>query len=513
MLSYTVTYKDASGAEKTVTATRTVDETSGKTTWTADNNATVDANTGVITLKVEDIEVGGTVTATAKDKGGLEGDTNKLDSDPATKELETATVSYNGNDGTGKMDGKKLNKGSKYKILDNKFKAPENQEFNYWEIDGKEVAVATEITVTKDTVVKAVWKKSQVKVSYDANGGSGTMTGKTVDKGSEYTVLPNAFTAPDDTQEFDTWEVNGERVAPGTKIKADKDTVIKAVWKKIPVKVSYDANGGSGTMTGKTVDKGSKYTLLDNAFTAPDDTQEFDTWEVDGQKVAPNAEITVTKDTEVKAIWKKIQVKVSYDANGGNGEMKPATVDKGSEYTVLPNSFKAPDDTQEFDTWEVNGERVAPGATIKADKDTVIKAVWKKIPVKVSYDANGGKGSMDGATVDKGSEYTVLPNGFTAPDDTQEFKAWEVNGQEVAPGTKIKADKDTVIKAVWKKIPVDNPNGGSNNNGDGATKASKSPNSGKLSKTGYAGMPYHVAAMILVAGGLLIAGSKKTRKH
>ena len=367
LLSYTVTYKDASGAEKTVTATRTVDETSGKTTWTADNNATVDANTGVITLKVEDIEVGGTVTATAKDNGGLEGDTDKLDSDPATKKLETATVSYNGNDGTGKMDGKKLNKGSKYKILDNKFKAPENQEFNYWEIDGKEVAAATEITVIKDTVVKAVWKKSQVKVSYDANGGSGTMTGKTVDKGSEYTVLPNAF--------------------------------------------------------------------------------------------------------------------------------------------------KAPDDTQEFDTWEVNGERVAPGATIKADKDTVIKAVWKKIPVKVSYDANGGKGSMDGATVDKGSEYTVLPNGFTAPDDTQEFKAWEVNGQEVAPGTKIKADKDTVIKAVWKKIPVDNPNGGSNNNGDGATKASKSPNSGKLSKTGYAGMPYHVAAMILVAGGLLIAGSKKTRKH
>ncbi|MDK7338781.1 InlB B-repeat-containing protein [Pauljensenia sp. UMB0895] len=513
LLSYTVTYKDASGAEKTVTATRTVDETSGKTTWTADNNATVDANTGVITLKVEGIEVGGTVRATAKDNGGLEGDTDKLDSDPATKKLETATVSYNGNDGTGKMDGKKLNKGSKYKILDNKFKAPENQEFNYWEIDGKEVAAATEITVTKDTVVKAVWKKSQVKVSYDANGGSGTMTGKTVDKGSEYTVLPNAFKAPDDTQEFDTWEVNGERVAPGTKIKADKDTVIKAVWKKIPVKVSYDANGGSGTMTGKTVDKGSKYTLLDNAFTAPDDTQEFDTWEVNGQKVAPNAEITVTKDTEVKAIWKKIQVKVSYDANGGNGEMKPATVDKGSEYTVLPNSFKAPDDTQEFDTWEVNGERVAPGATIKADKDTVIKAVWKKIPVKVSYDANGGKGSMDGATVDKGSEYTVLPNGFTAPDDTQEFKAWEVNGQEVAPGTKIKADKDTVIKAVWKKIPVDNPNGGSNNNGDGATKASKSPNSGKLSKTGYAGMPYHVAAMILVAGGLLIAGSKKTRKH
>ncbi|EPD32758.1 LPXTG-domain-containing protein cell wall anchor domain, partial [Propionimicrobium lymphophilum ACS-093-V-SCH5] len=140
-------------------------------------------------------------------------------------------------------------------------------------------------------------------------------------------------------------------------------------------------------------------------------------------------------------------------------------------------------------------------------------AVWKKIPVTVSYDANGGSGEMKAVTVDKGSEYTVLPNGFTAPDDTQEFKAWEVNGQEVAPGTEITVNGDTVVKAVWKKIPVDNPNGGSNKNGDGAAKASKSRKSRKLPKTGNAGMPYQVAAMILAAGGLVIAGRKKIKKH
>ena len=57
------------------------------------------------------------------------------------------------------------------------------------------------------------------------------MDGKTVDKGSDYTVLPNAFPAPDDTQEFDTWEVDGQRVAPGTSIKVKDNTVIKALWK------------------------------------------------------------------------------------------------------------------------------------------------------------------------------------------------------------------------------------------------------------------------------------------
>ncbi|MCW1085672.1 InlB B-repeat-containing protein, partial [Streptococcus anginosus] len=85
---------------------------------------------------------------------------------------------------------------------------------------------------------------------------------------------------------------------------------------------------------------------------------------------------------------------------------------------------------------------------------TVVKAVWKKVQVSVSYDGNGGSGSMDGATVDKGSKYTVLPNGFTAPDDSQEFKAWEVDGQEVAPGTEITVNGDTVVKAVWKKVQV-----------------------------------------------------------
>ena len=86
LLSYKITYKDNSGAEKTVTATRDLQTNK----WSGTG---VDADTGVITLSVEKIKLAGTITATAKDNGGHEGDTDKLDSDPATKTLETATVS------------------------------------------------------------------------------------------------------------------------------------------------------------------------------------------------------------------------------------------------------------------------------------------------------------------------------------------------------------------------------------------------------------------------------------
>ena len=368
-------------------------------------------------------------------------------------------VNYDANGGSGTMDGKKVDKGSDYTVLENTFKAPDDTlEFSHWEVDDKKVEANKAIKIDKDTVIKALWKKIQVKVTYDGNGGKGTMAGKTVDKGSNYTVLENTFKAPDDTQEFKAWEVDGKEIAAGTAVKIDKDTVIKALWKKIQVNVNYDANGGSGSMEGKKVDKGSDYTVLPNAFKAPDDNQEFKAWEVDGKEVAAGTKIKLDKDTEIKALWKKIQVKVTYNANGGKGEMIEKDQDKGSDYATLPNKFEAPDDTQEFKGWEVNGEEVAAGTKIKLDKDTEIKALWKKIQVKVTYNANGGSGEMTGSSQDKGTDYTVLPNAFTAPDDTQEFSHWEIDGKKVEEKESIKIDKDTVIKAIWKnKIPETPP--------------------------------------------------------
>lgn len=378
LLSYTFTYKNASGVEQTGTVKRTVDG-DGKTTWSSDD-ATVDANTGVITLKVEDIEVGGTIKATAKDNGGLEGDTNKLDSDEAIKVLETATVSYDRNGGTGEMTGKTVNKGSKYKILANTFTAPANEKFKTWKIGQTEYSAGDEITVKEDTTIQANWQDIKVTVSYNANGGSGDMAGKTLKKGSKYTLLESTFAAPDDTQEFKTWQVDGQEVKPGTQITVTKDTEVKAVWKKIQVKVTYNANGGSGTMTGKTVDKGSEYTVLRNGFTAPDDTQEFDTWEVNGEKVAPGTKIKADKDTVIKATWKEIKYQVTFDGNGGSGDMQGNTVKKGATVELPANGFTPPAG-KEFKGWQVGNEIYKVGQSITVNGDVTVKALWKDKPV------------------------------------------------------------------------------------------------------------------------------------
>ena len=285
-------------------------------------------------------------------------------------------VTFDGNGGEGSMDAKTVEKGSTYKLPDNKFTAPENQEFKAWEVDGKEVAAGTEITVDKDTKVKAIWKDIMVNVSYDANGGSGEMKGATQKKGSKYTLSENSFKAPNENQEFKAWEVNGKEVAAGTEITLDKDTEIKAIWKDIMVNVSYDANGGNGKMEGKELKKGSTLTLPTNGFTAPKN-QEFKAWQVDGKEVAAGTEITLDKDTEVKAIWKPIMVDVSFDKGEGSGSKDKVSVAKGSEYQ-LPDSkgFTAPAG-KEFAGWQVGKETKKVGDKITVNENTVVKALWK----------------------------------------------------------------------------------------------------------------------------------------
>ena len=77
--------------------------------------------------------------------------------------------------------------------------------------------------------------------------------------------------------------------------------------------VSFDANGGTGTMADVTGVSG-KYTLPANGFTAPDG-KHFKCWSVDGSEKAAGDKITVTANTTVTAVWEDIPV-VTYTVSG-----------------------------------------------------------------------------------------------------------------------------------------------------------------------------------------------------
>ena len=74
--------------------------------------------------------------------------------------------------------------------------------------------------------------------------------------------------------------------------------------------------------------------------------------------------------------------------------------------------------------------------------------------VRVSFDENGGAGTIEDVVLKGGSEYTLPENGFTAPAGMK-FKAWSVNGEEKAAGDVIVVDADITVVAVWEEYTVD----------------------------------------------------------
>lgn len=126
---------------------------------------------------------------------------------------KTYDITFDANSGTGSMDKvtKKVNE--TYTLPANTFTPPnENQEFSGWQVgnDTKNLKQANEeITIKADTVIKAIWKPIEFKVSFAAGDGSGNMTEVTVTKGSEYELPACKFTAPSG-KEFAGWKVEGQ---------------------------------------------------------------------------------------------------------------------------------------------------------------------------------------------------------------------------------------------------------------------------------------------------------------
>lgn len=340
----TVNYKDKDGNDKTAIAKK------GDNGWEmekAENGESVDEK-GVITLKKGSYKTGVEVKAYGNDDAN-----NKSDEDNKTP----VQVTYEGNGAvSGSMDNKILLMGSEYTLPTCDYTAPANKKFKAWKVGNVEKAPNEIIQINADTKISPVWEDITHDVIFDGNGGSNTMDKKTLPQGSEYNLPENGFTAPEG-KEFDGWMVGTEKKSVGDKIKVDKDTEVKAIWKDIEFKVSFDGNSGSGSMGGASVKKGGKYTLPENGFTAPSENQEFKTWEVDGKEMAAGSEITINKNTVVKAVWKNKEKPVE----PSKPEPKPNPDQPNPEKPVEPGKPETPEKPVEPGQPETPEKPVEPG--------------------------------------------------------------------------------------------------------------------------------------------------------
>ena len=230
-------------------------------------------------------------------------------------------------------------------------------------------------------------------VSFDANGGTGTMADVT-DISGEYTLPANGFTAPVGKQ-FKAWSVGGVEKAAGDKITVTANTTVTAVWEPIPV-TTYDlttsVNGGHGTIsaskTGLTA--GSTETITFN----PEVGYEIDTVTVNGTATSVygnTLNVTMNENKTVVVTYKAIEYNITVTDGkatiGAGSEISKAA--EGTAVTLTANA--APSD-KVFDKWEViSGSITLADANSATTTFTMpasavsVKATYKNAPHTHTY--------------------------------------------------------------------------------------------------------------------------------
>ena len=179
--------------------------------------------------------------------------------------------------------------------------------------------------------------------------------------------------------------------------------------------ITFNGNGGSGSMDSVTVKAGANYILPECGFTAPAD-QEFKAWQIGGTEYKVGDSYTVRGDTEIKALWENsvitpttYTVTVSNDGKG-TGTATPSTAAAGTMISLTAT----PNEGYRFKEWEV----ISGGVTIKDDKflmpnDNVeVKAIFEEDAPPAPTNPAKPSISVTGTYTYNGSAHTATVNGY-----------------------------------------------------------------------------------------------------
>ena len=344
--------------------------------------------------------------------------------------------------------------------------------------DGTYTETANASVGTTIPYLSGVWGgAANITVGFDANGGEGTMTTWTGKPNTSFDLPKNTFTRENYT--FTGWNTaangSGTDYDDGANVSFDADTTLYAQWTQNPV-ITFDANGGEGTMGTRTVKPNEATTLTANTFTRAD--YDFAGWNTaadgtgtaygDKENITTNENVTLYAQwtlhkyhvrwlnwdgAVLKEGWYTCEENAYYDT--GEGDPEPTRTEDENYTYEFRNRWTPYDDAEGINGW---------GFYPHKDVDfTAEYSQFKKLTV--TFDANGGKGTMDSVKIVNGAsgEYYTLPEcGFTREGYT--FNGWLITGtvkmslwddeEELNDGPwtepELLALSDLTLKASWE---------------------------------------------------------------
>lgn len=362
----------------------------------------------------------------------------------------TYSVSFDAGTGTGTMDSQTHTYDAAQALTDNAF-VRTGYSFGGWNTlaNGTGLSYADKSSVinlamTGSVTLYAQWTADAYSLAFNSNNGVGSMANQNFATGDSGAVSANRFVKPGYT--FDGWNTKAD--GGGTNYAADATLMslnnltaasptLYAKWRANNYTVSFNANGGTGSMADQSFAYDAPENLTTNSFARGSDaflgwstsaTAETATYN-DGQLVGNLSTIADGKVT-LYAVWRVNTYEVRFDANGGSGDMLPQTIGRSTATSLNANAFTR--SGYSFTGWNTNingsGVRYAneqqvtnlPGDSVNS---ITLYAQWTE---SVRYNLNGtvrdsGGALQSGATVKLMQGSTIVAQTMTGADGSYFF--------------------------------------------------------------------------------------------
>lgn len=309
-------------------------------------------------------------------------------------------------------------------------------------------------------------KGNEITITFDPNGGAGSMEPMSVNPGVGNKLTGNTFTRENYT--FTGWNTaadgTGNAYADGDTVNFSADTTLYAQWTQNPV-ITFDANGGKGTMGTQTVKPNEATALTANSFTRAD--YDFTGWNTakdgTGTAYADKANITTNENVTLYAQWTLHKYHVRW-LNWDDTVLQEGDYTCEDQVSYNGDIPKRPEDddyTYKFRGWDpFDGD-----APTDIHEDRAYKAQFNQFKkLTVTFDANGGSGTMEPVKIANGASgrrYTLPECTFTR--EGYDFAGWLITGtvsdgfdepyrveDEQWGDTWLLAFSDLTLKASWK---------------------------------------------------------------
>jgi uncharacterized repeat protein (TIGR02543 family) len=334
---------------------------------------------------------------------------------------------------------------------------------------------------TEDITVYARWEGAtpvlMYTITFNANGGTGTAPGPQKTEAGYGITLPNGNGLTKTGYTFDGWNIKEDgtgtpNYAAGDSYTPTGNVTLYAKWNAVPTyTIAYELNGGTVSSTNPT-----SYTAETATFTLNNPTKTgytFAGWTgANGTTLQTTVTITLgsTGNKNYIANYTPITYNIEYNLDGGTETSNPTS------YTIETPTITLKEPTKTgytFAGWTTGANGTTPQATVTITLGSTghknYTANWTIITYTVTFNANGGSGSVSAITTQAGTSIT-LPDGSELTKADSTFGGWNTEndgtGTNYAAGASYTPTDNVTLYAKWVKDEEDGEDGEDEEDGD-----------------------------------------------